>query len=123
MLLYRVIMMGYQIGGACVNSFFKKITVIIGCWSLGIISVEAALPPFYQSLNEYRALLNSPELAKKLGSVESIQEIQRTDSGFIITTTKHTMDVDIIFDPQNHPGPAQFHFFFHDLDNGIEKVD
>lgn len=77
--------------------------------------LEAALPPFYQSLNEYKALLNSEELAQKLGSAESLRNIERTESGFQIKTTRYILIVDVIHDPQEHPGPIPFHFNFHEL--------
>lgn len=75
-------------------------------------SAEAALPPFYQSLREYTALLNSPELAKQLGSGQVIQSIQRTDTGFIVKANRSTINVEIVYDPMEMPGPAKFHFLF-----------
>lgn len=87
------------------------------CLSLfaSISSLDAALPPLYATLNEYKSLLNDQELADKLGSAESIRDIKRTESGFIVTGNRYSLHVDLIYEPQNHPGPAKFHFVFHEL--------
>lgn len=77
-------------------------------------SLQAALPPLYESLSEYKSLLGSEELSNKLGSAEGIQDVKRTEKGFRISTMKYHLDVDIVFEPQSHPGPAKFHFIFHD---------
>ena len=79
-------------------------------------SLSAALPPLYATLSEYKSLLRNPELAEKIGSGEPIQEIKRTDSGFLVTTNKHNLNVDIVYEPQDYPGPAKFHFIFHDVE-------
>lgn len=89
-------------------------------WSLACLltlttSGNAALSPFYESLSEYQSLLKSQELTNKLGSAEGIRDIKRTDKGFIITTYQSTLNVDLIYDPQEHPGPAKFHFVFHEV--------
>lgn len=80
---------------------------------VAVANVYSALPPLYQSLKEYEELLANPKLAEKLTSADYIQNIQRDESGFLIQTNKHTMRVDIIFDRQDMPGPAKFHFVFH----------
>lgn len=79
-------------------------------------SLSAALPPLYATLSEYKSLLRNPELAEKIGSGEPIQEIKRTDNGFLVTTNKHNLNVDIVYEPQDNPGPAKFHFIFHDAE-------
>ena len=88
---------------------------LAGAISFSAISY-AALPPLYQSLNEYKALLKSHELAEKLGSAEGIKDIQRTEQGFLITTHRYNLNVEIVYEPLPYPGPAQFHFVFHDLE-------
>jgi len=79
-----------------------------------LFDLSAALPPLYESLNEYKSLLNNPELAEKIGSGEPIKNIKRTENGFLVTGNRFTLNVDLIFEPQNHPGPSKFHFIFHD---------
>ncbi len=98
------------------RNFFLATTV---CFAAATLHVEALLPPFFQSLKEYKALLNTPELSAALGSADIIHDIQRDDKGFLITTSKHTLRVDVVYDPrgQDEPkgfvGPALFHLEFH----------
>lgn len=72
----------------------------------------ALLPPLYESINEYKALLNDSNLTHKLVSGELISSITRTEDGFEIITNKHRLNVKVIFDPQKMPGPAKFHLEF-----------
>lgn len=76
-------------------------------------SSYALLPPLYTSLEEYRQLINSKELSAKLGSGQAIQSIERVENGFVIQTPRYTLHVDVIHEPQEHPGPARFHLEFH----------
>lgn len=85
------------------------------CFTIAATSINAALPPLYESLVEYKSLLSSRELVDKFGSTEGILDIKRTDKGFVITGYKNTLLIDLVYDPQEHPGPAKFHFVFHDL--------
>lgn len=91
----------------------KKITGAILGTCIGAQAC-AALPPLYQTLNEYKALLISPELTEKLVSADAIEDIQRDSSGFIIKTNKHTLKVGVVYDPQTMPGPSKFHFVFNE---------
>lgn len=79
-------------------------------------NVEAALSPYYESMREYKALLDSPELTQQLGSGNAIEDIQRSEKGFLIKTTRQALQVDIVYDPVDHPGPQKFHFQFHQAD-------
>lgn len=85
---------------------------IFAGFSFGIITsnLESALPPLYESIAEYKALLVLPELPSHLGTSEIIQDIQRNANGFVITTTNKTLNIDLVYDPVDHPGPAKFHF-------------
>lgn len=76
-------------------------------------SVSAVLPPFYQSVTEYEKLLKDPQLEKALGSGQIIEGIDRTESGFVIKGNRSEVHVQIVYEPQNHPGPAKFHFIFN----------
>jgi hypothetical protein len=76
---------------------------------------EALLPPFYESTKEFRALLDDKQLEQKLTSGQAILSIARTDTGFKIVTPKYELDIDVVYEKQAMPGPAQFHFVFHDL--------
>lgn len=74
----------------------------------------AILPPLYHSINEYKALLGNPELAEKLNSADLIESIELKENAFFVKTNKHTLKVDIVYDPQDMPGPAKFHLVFQD---------
>jgi len=78
-----------------------------------IASINALLPPFYESVKEYKALLDSPELSNYISAGEAIEVIERKQNVFFIRANKKNLKVDIVYDPQNHPGPAKFHFVFH----------
>jgi len=98
------------------------LSTILAVLATSPLFVEAALPPFYQSLNEYKALLTSQELAQKLGSAESIRDIERTENGFLVRTTRYMLNVEVVYDPPKQPGPSQFHFVFHDLERFYEGI-
>ncbi len=73
---------------------------------------EAALPPLYQSLAELQAVLQSPELSKRLTSADYIESIERSQDGFLIVTNKNTLQAHIITEPATRPGPAKFNVTF-----------
>jgi len=77
-------------------------------------SASAALPPFYQSARELRAILDSPEVAQSLGSGRQISSIVRNDGGrttsYDVTTSECTLNVEIHYMPPvgGIAGPARF---------------
>jgi hypothetical protein len=73
-----------------------------------------ALPPLYESLREYKAVLENPELSQKLSSADFIEQITKTEEGFLIKTNKQTLQVKLIPLPQNRPGPLNFHLIFEE---------
>lgn len=75
-------------------------------------SVEALLPPLYNSLAEYKAILDSKDLTTILPEGEGILDIRRTEKGYQITTTKYSLDIEVINIPLGRPGPAQFRLVF-----------
>lgn len=94
---------------------FSKL-ILIGstfCFAFTAINVQAALPPFYESVKEYKALLASPELANQISPGEMIRDIQRDEQGFLVTSLRQTLQVDVVYDPISQPGPAKFHLVFH----------
>lgn len=95
-------------------SSYTSICLILG--TLMSAHLCAALPPLYETLKEYQALLASPQITEKLVSADAIQDIQRDSYGFLIKTNKHNLKVDVVYEPQNHPGPSKFHFVFHDAE-------
>lgn len=87
-------------------------TLSLGIAVLSCSCVFAALPPFYQTLKEYKALLNDPQFEKSFTSADVIESIERSQNSFVITTNKRTVNVEISYAPATHPGPEQFTFTF-----------
>lgn len=79
---------------------------------VSISSSFAALPPLYQSIKEFKALLDDPKLTKNLSSGEMITEINKVDNDFEITTNKQKMNVRVVYQSQKQPGPAVFKLEF-----------
>jgi len=77
------------------------------------IGLEGALPPVYESIRELQALIDSPELVPALEGVAPITEIQRRDNRFIVVTPNKTIEVTVVYQPVDHPGPAKFYLDFH----------
>lgn len=86
--------------------------VFLGIMLMGVSTIQAVLPPLYETLAEYKALLENPQLARSLNSGEAIESIQRTDKQFLIITNKRVVTIDIIYEHQDFPGPRRFHFEF-----------
>lgn len=73
------------------------------------------LPPLYHTLAEFKSLIDSPDLTRLLQSGEAIVSITREENNtFVVLTNKHTMGVDVVFEPTKLIGPAKFHLVFHD---------
>lgn len=94
----------------------KKFLIILALSVLMIPSVEALLPPFYESLAEYKALLNNKELEENLGSGQWIEEITRNEKGFMIKTPKYVMHIDVVYKNTGKIGPAEFELKFHPVE-------
>lgn len=87
----------------------KKISLIALLSLLFLFNkAEALLPPFYQTLKEYKALLDDPQFNNSFDSADVIMDIKREDESFIITTNKHRLKVDIETQPTGRPGPKEF---------------
>lgn len=87
----------------------------IFCLILLVCSAQgfALLPPLYTSLNEFKALVASPELTKQLDSGETIVSLRRTKNGLVVITNKHVLFAEIQNLPTDKPGPAEFQLKFH----------
>lgn len=70
----------------------------------------AILPPFYQSTKEIIAILESPEVAKKLASPYPINSISKTNTGYTIFIEDCQLEVKVIYIPleKGMVGPAKF---------------
>ena len=77
--------------------------------------ILAALPPFEQSNREMRSILMDRKLYELIGSGESILEIKREEGGYVVTTSKHKVWVEVQYLP-NHSGrlgPVEYNLVFH----------
>lgn len=75
----------------------------------------AALPPLAQSSREIQALLTHSQFYQNLGSAEQIQNIIRTEEGYLVLTQNYAMLVDIKYGgEQKRIGPVQFQLEFHE---------
>lgn len=75
----------------------------------------AALPPLAQSTRELQALLSDSQLYSNLGSAEIIQDIIRTDHGYLVLTQNYAMRVDVKYgsEEQKKMGPVPFQMEYH----------
>ncbi len=75
----------------------------------------AALPPLAQSRRELQAVLADNRFYNSLGSAEMIQEIIRTNEGFLIFTQNYSMHVDVKYGGGDRRviGPIHFELEFH----------
>lgn len=74
--------------------------------------VAGLLSPLSQELVELKTLLQDPALEQLVGSGEIIQEIKKTENGYVLTTSKQKVFVNVNYTPINRPGPAQFKLSF-----------
>ena len=73
----------------------------------------AALPPLAQSSREIQKILESKETYKLLGGAEPLDQIVRTENGYLLITAHKELLVDIRYERTGKIGPAQFELFFH----------
>ena len=95
------------------GNFMKKM-IFAAAIALFAISGFAVLPPFYQSSKEIKRILNDQQTHEKLGSGQQILDIKKVEGGWVITTTRFELFVDVIYLPPKQPGPAEFELEFHD---------
>ena len=77
-------------------------------------TVEAALPPLYQTSKEIKDILGNPEFDQKLHSGEVIESIQKNDKGYLVSTNYNTLQVNIIYQKTERIGPAAFTLQFEE---------
>lgn len=71
--------------------------------------LQAVLPPLYQNKKEIEAILNSPELSKAIPEGESLEEIRKTDKGYLVITRRYLVVVLVRYHRMKQMvGPAKF---------------
>lgn len=91
----------------------KKIILILISF-FAISSTYAMLPPFYHTLNEIKAILDDERLAQELGSAEGITKIEKVDGGYLLTTYRYQLRVDVNYLPQQLIGRGKFELKFNE---------
>lgn len=76
-------------------------------------SLAGILPPLYEGIRELKEILNDQRLTTLLQSGDVIEEIKKTDVGYLIITNKQQLAVDVAYQPVSHPGPSQYKLIFH----------
>jgi hypothetical protein len=95
-----------------------KYLVIAGLLSLPLTSsLEALLPPLYQTADEIAAVVKEHELGNALPSGEPIVGIRKTENGYMVFTTNHQVEATIVYEPATRPGPARFSVKFQTPEN------
>jgi hypothetical protein len=72
----------------------------------------AILPPLWQGTAEIKAIIEDKRFGENLQSGEVIEEIKRTETGWLVRTNKNELRVTITYLPATRPGPAQFEMEF-----------
>lgn len=88
----------------------------IAVFLLSFAPLSALKPPLYHTLDEFKALIEDPQLPGKLDSSQAIQSIVRTEQGFEVTTNKAVLPVNVVNEPapKGWVGPAKFHLEFQE---------
>lgn len=88
----------------------KYALAIVAAFVIG--QVEAALPPLYQTSKEIVSIMTDDQLGKKLQSGEVIEKIEKNEDGYEISTNKNKVQVKVVYQPAERPGPARYHLVF-----------
>ncbi len=92
----------------------KKFMGLIATFLLFSVPTFALLPPLYEGIKEVKTILASSDLSQKLQSGEVLETIQKNDSGYLITTNKHQLQVDVVYSQTGKIGPAEYELHFHE---------
>ena len=72
-----------------------------------------ALPPLPQSKRELLAILSDNRLMERLSTADVIEKITRVDNGYLITTSRETLLVEVTYIHNDRIGPIEFQLDFH----------
>jgi hypothetical protein len=71
-----------------------------------------ALPPLAQNFRELQAILSDPRTLELLGSAERFDSISKIDTGYLIETRNHSLQIDVEYLSSHRIGPAPFTLHF-----------
>lgn len=92
----------------------KKLSLLTVAFLLAFSSAAfATLPPLAQSEREIKAILDAPETYKRLGGADPIEQIARTENGYLLVTAHKELLVDVHYLPTQKVGPVEFELIFH----------
>lgn len=74
----------------------------------------ALLAPLEQSVTELEEVFQSPELIERLPATEKILSVDTVSNGYLLRTQNYTLFVQVVYESQTRPGPAQFRLIFHE---------
>lgn len=94
----------------------KIAVALLLCLGSFTTSLQAILPPLYQTSKELRMVLEGDQLGKALPDGEPILEIRKNDKGYEITTLHYHVQANIVYKSSGRPGPAQFEVEFQKAD-------
>jgi len=95
------------------KKFLFTLIAAVATWQ----TAAAALPPLPQTVREIQSILDDEKLERYLGDSEPITSIRRASGGYVITTTRKRMLVDVIYTPSKI-GPLNFKLRFHKPSSG-----
>jgi hypothetical protein len=82
----------------------KNIVFSICCLSVSAMSF-AALPPYYSSTREMKAILDSKDVAEKLAAQGTVTAIVYENSSYIVIAGDCSLKVKVVYQP-SEPGLA-----------------
>jgi len=91
----------------------KLLIILLACFGC---TLSAALPPYFHSQKEIVSILEDKRLHNAFGSAFPIVKIEKNKEGYLITTTRQQMQVDVKYIPmpKGLVGPGKFELNFQD---------
>ncbi len=91
----------------------KKLT-FIAIVSLLAVTGLFAETTFEQRSKEIKSIVTNSKLSQLLTKGELIQQVTKTNKGYIIQTQNYKLNVDIVYGPSSRIGRSEFSIFFHE---------
>lgn len=88
--------------------FMKKATLIALTLLTLVTPLFAQLTPYYQSIQEIKAILDDARLEKLLGPGQMIQEIVKNENGYTIKATNSELKIKVHYQYFEKIGAAEF---------------
>ena len=80
------------------------------------LNLNALLPPLYETIHQFQAVINDPKLAENFQSGEALISIEKNGDGiFLIKTNQHTLEAKVESLQLSVPGPGHYKVHFGTL--------